>query len=153
LFSIANTYQSDVDTIIAVNELNTTNLVIGQALGIPIVGQYYFVQPGDSLFKIANSFNLSTEELARVNNISPSIMLPGGFSIYMRHSNRYDITSCAYVEPIGDSVSTRSVDAVRETAPLLTFVAPFSFRLNRDETLTPPPLNHFLEISGNNLTS
>lgn len=153
LFSIANTYQSDVNTIIAVNELNTTNLVIGQALVIPIVGQYYFVQPGDSLFKIANSFNLSTEELARVNNISPSMMLPVGFRIYIPPLTKEEITSFAYVEPIGESVSTNLENAVRETAPLLTFLAPFSYRVNRDGTLNPPPLNQFQEISGNNQTS
>src|SRR5699024_8496940 len=151
LFSIANTYQSDVNTIIAVNELHTTNLVIGQALVIPIVGQYYFVQPGDSLFKIANSFNLSTEELARVNNISPSMMLPVGLRIYIPPLTKEEITSFAYVEPIGESVSLEN--AVRETAPLLTFLAPFSYRVNRDGTLNPPPLNQFQEISGNNQTS
>src|SRR5699024_1902161 len=43
--------------------------------------------------------------------------------------------------------------AVRETAPLLTFLAPFSYRVNRDGTLNPPPLNQFQEISGNNQTS
>src|SRR5699024_10342796 len=50
-------------------------------------------------------------------------------------------------------VSTSLENAVRETAPLLTFLAPFSYRVNRDGTLNPPPLNQFQEISGNNQTS
>src|SRR5699024_12518495 len=96
---------------------------------------------GDSLFKIANSFNLSTEELARVNNISPSMMLPVGFRIYIPPLTKEEITSFAYVEPIGESVSTNLVNAVRETAQLLTFLAPFRYRVNRDGTLNQTQLH------------
>src|SRR5690625_5967669 len=50
LFAIANTYGTTTEALIAANELDAPNqLVIGQAVVIPIVGQFYFVQPGDSL--------------------------------------------------------------------------------------------------------
>src|SRR5699024_8360473 len=97
----------------------------------------------DSLFKIANSFNLSTEELARVNNISPSMMLPVGLRIYIPPLTKEERTSFAYVEAIGESVSTSLANAVRQTALLLTCLAPYSYPVNRDGTLNPPPLNQF----------
>ena len=51
VFSIARLYDSTPNAIIEANELETPgNLVVGQALVIPIVGQFYFVQPGDSLY-------------------------------------------------------------------------------------------------------
>ena len=50
LFGIAQTYSVSVDRIIETNKLpNPNRLVSGQAIVIPIVGSYYFVQQGDSL--------------------------------------------------------------------------------------------------------
>src|SRR5690625_6714609 len=53
LFKIANTYGTTINQLTQANELNASNqLVIGQTLVIPIVGQFYFVQVGDSLYSI-----------------------------------------------------------------------------------------------------
>lgn len=152
LFSIANTYNSEVAEIIAVNELDTPDLVIGQALVIPIVGQYYFVQSGDSLFKIANQFQMTPEALARINNISLYAVLPIGLRLYIPPQEKQDTTTFAYAEPIGDSVSNALENTVKKRAPLLTYLAPFSYRVNRDGTLDAPPLNDFKEIAASNQT-
>src|SRR5699024_9182202 len=44
-------------------------------------------------------------------------------------------------------------EAARESAPLLTFLAPFSYRVNRDGTLTAPPLNSLQTIAAENNTA
>lgn len=150
LFSIASTYRTSIAAITDANELETPNLVVGQALVIPIVGQYYFVQPGDSLFLIGKKFNLSVEELSHINNIPPTMTLPIGFRIYIPPQPRRNITTFGYVEPIGDSVSPMLEEATVSASPLLTFLAPFSYRVNRDGSLSPPPLNRFLEIATTN---
>lgn len=153
LFSIANLYNSSIFSITEANELETPNLVVGQALVIPIVGQYYFVQPGDSLFTISRRFNMSVEELARINNIPLNITLPIGFRLYIPPRPKSTITSLGYIEPIGGTVSSILENAAEKNSPLLTFLAPFSYRVNRDGSLSPPPLNRFPEIAQNNRTN
>src|SRR5699024_12227726 len=84
VFNIATTYGTTVQAIVDANELETPNqLVVGQALVIPIMGHFYYVQPGDTLYAIARMFGLSTQELARVNNISIDRPLDVGFRLYI----------------------------------------------------------------------
>lgn len=153
LFTIANTYNTSIFSITEANELETPNLVVGQALVIPIVGRYYFVQPGDTLFSVARQFDISREELAQINNIQLNAVLPVGLRLYIPPRPRPSITSFAYVEPIGDTVSEVLENAVEKNSPLLTYLAPFSYRVNRDGSLTAPPLNRFREIAENNQTN
>lgn len=147
LFSIANTFQTSIAAITEANELDTPNLVVGQALVIPIAGQYYFVKSGDSLFTIAEQFNMSVEMLARINQILPSMTLPVGLRLYIPPQPKSTITTLGYIEPIGETVSTTLENAAETNTPLLTYLAPFSYRVNRDGTLSPPPLNRFKEIA------
>lgn len=150
LFLIASTYNSSITAITEVNELDTSNLVIGQALIIPIIGQYYFVRSGDSLFLIAEQFNLSLEELAQINNIPINTMLPIGFRLYIPPQLKGEITSFGYIEPLGGVVTPTLENAAEKNTPELTYLAPFSYRVNRDGSLTAPLLNRFQEIAANN---
>lgn len=150
LFSISNTYNSSITAITDANELDTPNLVVGQALVIPIVGQYYFAQSGDNLFSIAKQFNISLDELAQINSIPINTMLPVGFRLYIPPQPKGMISSFGYIEPLGGGVSATLENAAEKNTPLLTFLAPFSYRVNRDGTLMPPPLNRFQEIVINN---
>ncbi len=147
LIAISTTYSTTVPAITEANELNTPSLVIGQALVIPIVGSYYFVQPGDSLTTIAEDVNMTAEELARINQIPLNAILPVGLRLYIPPRPKRDITSFGYIEPIGDTVSPGLETAAENNTPFLTFLAPFSYRVNRDGTLSPPPLNRFMEIA------
>ena len=150
LFSIANTYSTSIFAISEANELDVPNLVVGQALVIPIVGQYYYIQPGDTLISVGRQFNISVEELARINHIQLDRVLPIGFRLYIPPKPKPSITSLGYIEPIGDTVSTVLENSAEKNTPFLTFLAPFSYRANRDGTLTPPPLNRFQKIAENN---
>lgn len=150
LFTIANLYDTTVSIIFEANELKTEQLVIGQALVIPINGQYYFTQEGDSLFSIAERFQLSVDILARVNRINLNETLPVSLRLYIPPLPKQPITSFGYIEPFGESVSMILENTARTNTPLLTFLAPFSYRINRDGTLSPPPLNQFIEIANEN---
>ncbi|WP_042147606.1 glycoside hydrolase family 18 protein [Paucisalibacillus sp. EB02] len=151
IFSIAGTYGTTVDAVINANELDAPNqLVVGQALVIPIVGRFYFVQPGDSLFSIAAQFGLSFQELARINNIPVNSPLNVGLRLYIPPGQKRDIVSNAYIEPIGGTVSQALENAARKNAPYLTYLAPFSYQVNRDGSLAAPPLNNFKEIADAN---
>jgi spore germination protein len=151
LTAIARTYNATVDAIVAANELEAPNqLVVGQALVIPIVGQFYFVQPGDSLYSIAQRFGMSYQELARINNFPVNNILPVGFRLYIPPRPEPTTEVNAYVEPYGETVSETLENATRKHAANLTYLSPFSYRVTRDGTLIPPPLNNFATIAENN---
>ncbi|RKQ32997.1 LysM peptidoglycan-binding domain-containing protein [Oceanobacillus halophilus] len=154
LFSIASTYNSSANAIIDANELDAPdNLVVGQALVIPIVGQFYFVQPGDSLYSIAGQFGISYQELAQINNFPVSNMLPVGLRLYVPPPTKRPITSIGYIEPLGNTVSDTLENAARKTTPYLTYLAHFSFRVNRDGTLSAPPSGNLRQIAESNEAS
>lgn len=151
LFSIANTYGTTVNDLASVNELNIADpLVVGQTLVIPIMGQFHYVAPGESLFTIAQQYNTTPEELASVNNIPIDQQLTVGLRLYIPQQPRRDITSLAYFEPLGDTVSPTLINATEKAAPYLTFLAIFSYAVNRDGTLKAPPLNNVRQIAENN---
>lgn len=151
LFSIANTYGTTVNDLASVNELNIADpLVVGQTLVIPIMGQFHFVAPGESLFTIAQQYNTTPEELASVNNIPIDQQLTVGLRLYIPQQPRRDITSLAYFEPLGDTVSPTLINATEKAAPYITFLAIFSYAVNRDGTLKAPPLNNVRQIAENN---
>ncbi|MEN2766756.1 glycoside hydrolase family 18 protein [Ornithinibacillus xuwenensis] len=151
LYTIASTYGTTTDALINANELEApNNLVVGQALVIPIVGQFYFVQPGDSLYSIAQRFNISYQELARVNSIPVNGPLTVGLRLYIPPGPKPEIIANAYVEPIGGSVSQELENSARKNAPFLSYLAPFSYQVNRDGSLNAPPLNNFKQIADAN---
>lgn len=148
IFGIAQAYNSTVSAIVGANEVpNPNQLVVGQTLVIPIVGSYYWVQPGDSLYSIARRFGISYQRLAQVNRISVTQPLPVGLRLYIPPQPRRSAEINAYVEPIAGTVAPELEQAARSAAPFLTYLAPFSFQIQRDGTLKAPPLNNFPAIA------
>lgn len=154
LYTIATTYNTTTQALTDANELDAPDkLVVGQALVIPIIGQYYFTQPGDSLFSVAQKFGISYQELARVNAIPPGNIIPVGFRLYIPPTPKRPITTNAYVEPTGSTVSDTLENSTAKAAPYLTYLGIFSFRAGRDGSLAPPPLNGLAEIAERNRTA
>lgn len=150
LFDIARIYNTTVGAISGANELpNPNNLVVGQAMVIPIVGSFYWVQAGDSLYSIARKFGINYQTLARVNGIQPTKPLTIGFRLYIPPQPRRSAETNAYVEPTGGRVAPELEQSARTAAPHLTYLAPFSFQIQRDGTLKEPPLNNFRTIASN----
>lgn len=151
VFSISQLYGIDPQAIIDVNELPAPEqLVIGQALVIPIIGQFYIVQQGDSFISIGEKFNVPYMELARINELSINQPLPTGLRLYIPPIQKTEASTFGYVEPMGNAVSTTLENTVRKHAHALTFLAPFSYRVQRDGSLQAPLLNDFLEVATNN---
>lgn len=148
IFEIAQIYNSTVSAIVSANEIpNPYQLVVGQTIVIPIVGSFYWVQPGDSLYSIGQRFGISYQELARINQISVTQPLPIGLRLYIPPRPRIEAEINAYVEPLGGTVSPALEQAARKAAPYLTYLAPFSYQIQRDGTLREPPLNNFPAIA------
>lgn len=124
LYSIASRYNTTVNTLKSFNDLSTNLLSIGQVLKIPMkdieeevdTSSYieYVVKSGDSLYSIANKYNISVSELKDYNNLSSNLLSIGQII-------RIPITSSeeVYIVKSGDnlySIARRfntTVDAIK----------------------------------------
>ncbi len=76
LWGIARKFGITVDELKSANNLKDNSLSIGQLLFIPKEeseteeGEIYIVQSGDTLYGIANKFNLTVDELKKLNNLT-----------------------------------------------------------------------------------
>ncbi|MFZ5826052.1 MAG: glycosyl hydrolase family 18 protein [Bacillota bacterium] len=117
--------------------------------------QIHVVQPGQSLYDVARAYGVSAPAIEQANQIQDLPYLAPGQALVIpgpvpRPVPRRAIEVNAYVEPMGEEVSPRLITASREAAPLLTYLAPFSFQVQRDGRLDPPPLNDLPAIARQN---
>ena len=82
LYSIANKYNIAVADLIDFNALPTTVLTVGDVIRIPknsVNGKenVYVVKPGDTLYRIANIYGVSVNDLIIANNLSSNILTIG----------------------------------------------------------------------------
>ena len=151
IYSIAQAYNISANQIISSNVLQAPNdLVIGQALVIPITGRYHWVQQGETLYSIGRMFGISPERIAEVNNISVDEPLTVGLRLYIPPSPKRNAEFNAYVEPRGSAVSETLEEETRIAAPHLTYLSLFSYRVSRNGTLTAPLLDNFPTIASDN---
>lgn len=116
LYSIALKYGTTPNVIIRKNNLKNNTLTVGQTLTIPSdvesTGDYsdmsnfntYVVQRGDSLYSIANAYNVSVNDLRNINNLTSDILSLGQVLIIPGNLNRNSNTSNLYVVKRGDSL-------------------------------------------------
>ena len=94
LYSIANKYNISVNDLIEYNNLPTTILSVGQVLNIPTISSsdiIYTVKPGDTLYSIANKYNVSVNDLKKLNNLDNNI-LSIGENLYIPKGNTIEET-------------------------------------------------------------
>ena len=80
LYKIAQNNNTTVDEIKRLNNLTSNNLIIGQTLKLPsplTLENTYTVKSGDSLYKIAQKYNTTVDELKRANNLTSNILSVG----------------------------------------------------------------------------
>jgi spore germination protein len=151
LFTIAQRYSVPPDLLTRSNELTAPGqLVVGQTIVIPIQGSYYWVQPGDSLFTIARRFGTSAQALASINGIPIARPLQVGFRLYIPEPPKRRAEFNAYLEPSSEGVVPALSQEARKVGANLTYMAPFSFQIQRDATLKPPLLDQFPDIAKEN---
>lgn len=81
LYSIANQFNTTVQTIKNLNNLTSNNLQIGQVLLVtekvyPDVSTY-IVEKGDTLYGIATKFSTTVQAIKTLNNLTTNTLLPG----------------------------------------------------------------------------
>ena len=107
LWKIANKYNTTVEKLKSANDLKTNTLSVGQKLVIPSisvspeVSDTYIVQKGDSLWSIANKFNMTVSELKNLNNLTNNLLSIGQVLKIKDSSNNGKTT---YTVQKGDSL-------------------------------------------------
>lgn len=89
LWIIASMYDTTVDTLMKINNLKGNSLTINQQLLVPKKkdididiskndkGIYYTVKSGDTLYKIANSYNVSVDKIKSANKLTSNTLSIG----------------------------------------------------------------------------
>ena len=107
LWKIANKNNTTVEKLKSANNLKTNTLSVGQKLVIPSisvspeVSDTYIVQKGDSLWSIANKFNMTVSELKNLNNLTNNLLSIGQVLKIKDSSNNGKTT---YTVQKGDSL-------------------------------------------------
>ena len=85
LYKIAQKYNTTVDEIKRLNNLTSNILSVGQVLKLPTTSSEtpssntvdYTVKSGDSLYKIANQYNVTVDAIKRANNLTTNTLQIG----------------------------------------------------------------------------
>ena len=82
LYSVARKYNTNVNELVKLNSLNSTILSIGQQLKLPSNEEQsdyatYIVMEGDSLYSIANKYNIAVSDLIDFNALPTTILTVG----------------------------------------------------------------------------
>ena len=138
LYRIANRYGVSIQAIVESNSLQQIPyLVPGQALVIPSTETAYRILPGDTLWAISRKFNVSVGSMAALNNISPnSTIYPGMVLIIPAQAKNFGYVEVnTYMEP---TTAANDAQIVNSVGRLLTYISPFSYRINEDGSLISP---------------
>lgn len=147
LYGIGNVYGVSYTDIAKVNEIpDSSRLVVGQTLVIPIEGQYHWVQRGESLYSISRMYGISMDELAKINGVSLTTPLQVGTRLYIPPKKKKSIQVLLYVEP-REPISGAMMNEVRQRVGQLTYLAMFSYAVQRDGSVKAPPINGIPEIA------
>ena len=108
LYSIARSNNMTVDELKSLNNLTSNILSIGQRLIISsssnVPNNVYVVKKGDTLWSIANNFNVSVNDLKKINNKSNNSLSIGEKLIIPGKSNGENVNTTIYTVKSGDNL-------------------------------------------------
>ncbi|WP_438311813.1 LysM peptidoglycan-binding domain-containing protein [Sporosarcina sp. FA9] len=147
LYGISQAYGLTYQEVAVANEIpDPSRLVVGQALVIPITGKYHLVRPGQSLYIISKLYGMTPENLAKINGITTSQILHVGQRLYIPQTTKPPLEVLLYVEP-RNPVSDAMIQEVKARVHSLTYLAMFSYQVNRNGSLTMPTTNDIPSIA------
>ena len=107
LWKIANKYGITVNELKSLNGLTSNNLTVGQILEVPgsssSASGTYTVKSGDSLWKIANEYGITVNELKSLNDLTSDILSIGQV-LKIPSSSSSNNSGSTYTVKAGDSL-------------------------------------------------
>ncbi len=105
LYSLAKRYKTTVNAIKEINHKVNNNLSIGEVLKIPTVlvdetdsnntvYNEYVVKRGDNLYSIADKFNISVDDIKKINNLKGNALTIGQTLIIESYPEDGEILEC-----------------------------------------------------------
>lgn len=157
LYSIANQFNTTVQTIKNLNNLTSNNLQIGQVLLVtemvyPDVSTY-IVEKGDTLYGIATKFSTTVQAIKSLNNLTTNTLLPGQ-QIYIPASSEPSIeptTPATPTIPFEPDTPDEPSSPFDPTIPYLIYTVQRGDSLWKISQKYEVPVNDI--ISFNNLSS
>lgn len=110
LYNIAKQYNTSVQDLITANNLSTTTLNIGTQLLIPKQSQVdyitYKVKQGDTLYKIAITYNTTVNEIKNLNNLQTNTLSIGQTLLLPQSAktDTIDTSTITYTVKSGDNL-------------------------------------------------
>ena len=113
LYSIARKYETTVDILKDINNIQNDTLSIGQIIKIPTSTtssetnyNNYMVVKGDSLYSIANKFNTTVNEIKDLNNLTSNTLSIGQILKIpnLEGANQQEENYSTYIVKAGDSL-------------------------------------------------
>lgn len=115
LYAIANKYNTTVNELKELNNLTSNTLSIGQVLKVPGENtntDTYTVKSGDTLYKIAQEYNTTVDEIKSLNNLTSNTLsigqvlkIPGTNSNYVTYTVKSGDTLYSIAREFGTTVS------------------------------------------------
>lgn len=133
IYKLANQYGVSQEQIIFDNQIiDTQNLVIGQALVIPISYMNYTVKRGDTLYLIARKYGSSVAQILSAN---PSIENPS--RIYIGQTLKIPTVNSALRTINANGYAFPSINAgvLNNTIDYLTYISIFSYQVRENGML------------------
>ncbi len=140
LQSIAMQYGVSAERIAFDNNIDGTDLVVGQALIIAIPETIYTIQNGDTIQSIADAFGTTELEIVRNNSylLNENFLLPGReIVIFYRNVNETAEEDVLDIEIFGYAYGFIRDDILEESCIYIQELLPFSYGYNIDGTLIP----------------
>ena len=132
LYNIAQKNNTTIEDLVRLNGLTRPNdLAIGQNIFIPDMSKQstYTVVAGDTMYKIAQRFNIPLKDLINSNpNIPNPNIINIGQVINIPNSK-------PYIEVNGYAIANINQDILSHTLPYLTYLSIFSYQAKSDGTL------------------
>jgi len=136
LYGIANKYDTTVDEIKKLNNLDSNVLSIGQQLLIPtveVITDSYVVKRGDTLYGIANKYKTTVDEIKKLNNLDSNNLSIGQVLLLPTIETEQNTTT--YTVKVGDTLYSiarefnTTVDVLRDYNTLTSNILSIGQRL------------------------
>ncbi len=143
LFRIGQRYGLTADEIAAANELpNSNELVIGQAIVLPLSSVPHTVVAGDTMYQIARQYGVTLNSLIAAN---PQITNPARLNIGTIINVPMGLQNLGSMEVNGYAIPGISEETLIKTLPALTYITTFSYNANEMGNLSTLNDEYILE--------
>ncbi|WP_338379142.1 LysM peptidoglycan-binding domain-containing protein, partial [Enterococcus faecium] len=124
-------YGVPINSIVKVNQLTDPN-VLNTGMVLVIHPRIHVIQPGETLWLIANRYGVTVQDIMRENNIqNPNLIYPGLQLRIPRRRPNIEVNAYSY------QADASGAQTIGELGDFLTYHSPFAYLINENGDLQP----------------